>query len=78
VEATRDFLTPAERSHLAFSGKLITYTIGIRFLTDHLAGDTYFRVHRPDHNLDRCRTQFKLVESIAAQEPAMQKFVDSL
>jgi hypothetical protein len=78
VEATREFLTPAERQHLAFAGKLITYTIGIRFLTDHLSGDTYFRVHRPDHNLDRCRTQFKLVESITAQEEAMQAYVDSL
>jgi aminoglycoside phosphotransferase (APT) family kinase protein len=78
IEATRDFLTPAERRYLAFAGKLITFTIGIRFLTDHLNGDTYFRVHRPDHNLDRCRTQFKLVESIAAQEEAMQGFVDSL
>ena len=38
----------------------------------------HFRIHRPDHNLDRCRTQFKLVESIEQQEKAMQKFVDSL
>ena len=72
------FLTPAEKSYLAFSGKLITFTIGIRFLTDYLLGDTYFRVHRPHHNLDRCRTQFKLVQSIAEQEEAMQKLVDSV
>jgi Ser/Thr protein kinase RdoA (MazF antagonist) len=72
------FLTKAERSHIAFAGKLITFTIGLRFLTDHLAGDTYFRIHRPDHNLDRCRTQFKLVESIEQQEEAMQAFVDKM
>ena len=72
------FLTRAEKSHLAFSGKLITFEIGIRFLTDFLSGDTYFRIHRPDHNLDRCRTQFKLVESIERQEDAMQEFVDTL
>ena len=78
VEATRSILTPAEKQYLAFAGRLITYVIGIRFLTDHLRGDTYFRVHRPNHNLDRCRTQFKLVESIMAQEPAMQRFVDSV
>jgi hypothetical protein len=78
IEAAGDFLTPAERSYLAFSGKLITFTIGTRFLTDYLSGDTYFRVHRPDHNLDRCRTQYKLVESITQQEEAMQKFVDHL
>ncbi|MCX8108078.1 MAG: aminoglycoside phosphotransferase family protein, partial [Verrucomicrobiae bacterium] len=78
IEATRGFLTPAEKRYLAFSGRLITYVIGIRFLTDYLSGDTYFRVHRPHHNLDRCRTQFKLVQSIMAQEEEMQKFVDSL
>ena len=70
------FLTKAEKAHIAFSGKLITFEIGIRFLTDFLSGDTYFRIHRPDHNLDRCRTQFKLVESIERQEEAMQKYVD--
>ena len=78
MKAVEGFCTPAERRYLAFSGKLITYTIGIRFLADYLMGDNYFRVHRPDHNLDRCRTQFRLVESIAQQEEAMQKFVDSL
>jgi hypothetical protein len=71
-------LTRAEESHLAFAGKLITFEIGIRFLTDFLSGDTYFRIHRPGHNLDRSRTQFKLVESIERQEAAMQKFVDRL
>ncbi len=78
LEAAGEFLTPAERAYLAFAGKLISFTIGIRFLTDYLAGDTYFRVHRPEHNLERSRTQFRLVESIAAQEEAMQKFVDHL
>jgi hypothetical protein len=71
------FLTKEERRHLAFSGKLITFEIGIRFLTDYLAGDTYFRVHRDGHNLDRCRAQFKLVESIEQQEEAMNRLVES-
>lgn len=78
LSAAESFLTPAEKSHLALSGKLIAFTIGIRFLTDYLVGDTYFRVHRSGHNLDRCRTQFKLVESITRQEDAMQRFVDKL
>lgn len=78
VQATRDFLTPEERGYLAFAGKLISFTIGVRFLTDYLNGDTYFRVHRPDHNLSRARTQFQLVRSIAEQEEAMQAFVDGL
>src|ERR1051326_6164155 len=72
------FLTKAEKSYIAFSGKLITFEIGIRFLTDFLSGDTYFRIHRQGHNLDRCRTQLKLVESIERQEETMQKFVDRL
>jgi len=72
------FLNPAEKALIAFSGKLITFETGIRFLTDFLSGDTYFRTHRPGHNLDRCRTQFKLVESIERQEEAMQKNVDCL
>lgn len=72
------FLTKAEKSYIAFAGKLITLTIGLRFLTDYLAGDTYFRIHRPGHNLDRCRTQFKLVESIEQQEEAMQAYVNKI
>jgi Ser/Thr protein kinase RdoA (MazF antagonist) len=75
LSAARDFLTPAERDHLAFSGKLITFEIGLRFLTDHLLGDTYFRIHRPGQNLDRARTQFALVESIEQQEEAMATYV---
>ena len=61
------FLTEAEKANLAFSGRLITLTIGIRFLTDYLAGDTYFRTAYDDHNLVRCRTQFKMLESMEAQ-----------
>jgi hypothetical protein len=78
LEAAGDFLTPAEVDHLAFSGKLITFEIGIRFLTDYLNGDTYFKTHRPDQNLDRCRTQFKLAQSIIEQEDAMTRLVRQL
>lgn len=76
LAAAGEFLTKNEKSYVAFSGKLIAFTIGLRFLTDYLAGDTYFRIHRPGHNLDRCRTQFKLIESITRHEEAMQKFVE--
>jgi aminoglycoside phosphotransferase (APT) family kinase protein len=78
LDAASAFLTDAEREHLAFSGKLITFELGVRFLTDHLAGDTYFKVHREGHNLDRCRTQFKLVESIERQEDKMNQLVRGL
>jgi hypothetical protein len=72
------FITKAERQCLVFSGTLITFEIGIRFLTDYLAGDKYFKVHREVHNLDRCRTQFKLVESIEQQEEKMNRLVESI
>ena len=78
VESTRAFLTPKEKSYLVIAGALITYTIGIRFLTDYLEGDHYFRVHRQDHNLDRCRKQFKMVQSILEKRDTMQRFVDTL
>jgi Ser/Thr protein kinase RdoA (MazF antagonist) len=78
VRATGGFLTPAEREHLVFAGKLITLEQGVRFLTDYLNSDTYYKTQRPNHNLDRCRTQFKLVESITRHESRMARFVARL
>jgi hypothetical protein len=72
------FLTQAEKSHLASSGKVITFEQGIRFLADYLSGDTYYKVHRDGHNLDRCRAQFKLLESIINQEERMEQLVNSV
>ena len=73
-----NFLNPREKELLPFSGKLITLEIGMRFLTDYLSGDVYFKIHRKKHNLDRCRTQIKLAQSIEAQFDAMRKLNDSL
>ena len=75
LASARGFLTPREKDLLPFAGKLITFEIGLRFLTDWLEGDTYFKIKRPAHNLDRCRTQFKLVASIEEQLPAMREIV---
>ncbi len=72
-----EFLRPAERENLAFSGKLITFEQGIRFLADYLSGDAYYKIHREGHNLDRCRTQFKLVESIEQQEEEMVRLAET-
>ena len=72
VDAAGKVLTPAEKEYLPFSGKLITLEIGMRFLTDYLSGDVYFKTRRPRQNLDRCRTQFKLVESMEAQMKRMK------
>ena len=78
LSAAGGFLTPREKELLVFSGKLITFEVGIRFLTDFLAGDVYFKVHREGHNLDRCRTQFRLVESIEQQEEPMNKLMGEI
>ena len=75
LDAAGSFLTEAEVENLPFSGKLITLEIGIRFLTDFLEGDVYFKTQRDAHNLDRCRTQLKLVERIEEEYQAMDKFV---
>jgi aminoglycoside phosphotransferase (APT) family kinase protein len=78
LSSAGDFLNDAEKAHLVFSGKLIALEIGIRFLTDYLEGDAYFKIHRPDQNLDRCRTQLALVRSIEEQETAMQRIVEAM
>ncbi len=78
LDSAGSFLTKAERQHLVLSGKLITFEQGIRFLTDYLAGDPYYKVHRDEHNLDRCRTQFALLESIEQQEERMDRLLRSI
>ena len=75
AEAGR-FLTSAERKNLVSAGKLITFEQFMRFLTDYLAGDTYYKISRDRHNLDRSRTQMKLVESITEQEEAMTELIE--
>ena len=71
LEGAQGSLTPAELEYLPWGARLMTLECGIRFLTDYLDGDHYFRIHRPEHNLDRCRTQFKLVRDMEEQFDAM-------
>lgn len=70
--AAGDSLTTTEIAYLPFSTKLMTLECGMRFLTDYLEGDGYFRISYPEHNLVRCRTQFALVAEMEAQMPQMQ------
>ncbi len=70
-------MTEAEWELLPMSVLLMTLECGSRFLADHLNGDVYFRIHRENHNLDRCRTQFKLVAEIEAAFPEMKQIVDA-
>lgn len=75
LDSVRDFLLPSEIDLLAFSARLMTYECGLRFLTDYLKGDVYFRIHHPSHNLDRCRAQFKLLREMEKLFPRMEKII---
>lgn len=75
LESAGGFLTDTERAQLAFAGRLITFEIGIRFLTDFLAGDVYFKAHRPGHNLDRARNQFALLRRMEHHQAEMEAIV---
>ena len=75
LEGAQGSLTPAELEYLPWGARLMTLECGIRFLTDYLDGDHYFRIHYPEQNLDRCRTQFKLVSDMEQQFDAMAAVV---
>jgi thiamine kinase-like enzyme len=76
LSSAGEFLNKTEKQHLIFSGKMFTLMIGTRFLTDYLEGDTYFKTHRNGHNLDRCRTQFKLVSSVEQNQEQLNGLID--
>ena len=76
MKAVGKTLTPAEAKSLAVGAMLLTYETGIRFLGDYLNGDVYFKTHRPGQNLDRARTQLKLVADMEAKFDQMQAIVD--
>lgn len=69
-------LTPKEKEMMPMGAKLITIECGMRFLTDYLQGDTYFKIHRERHNLDRCRAQFKLAADMEKKWDDMRKIVE--
>jgi len=73
LDACRTFLTSSEMDYLPFASKLMTFECGMRFLTDYLDGDIYFKIKRENHNLDRCRTQFKMVEDM---EQKMKRMIE--
>ena len=73
LSAAGKSLTPCEVEYLPFSAKLLTLECGIRFLTDYLNGDIYFRTAYPEHNLVRCRTQFAIVADIERKMDVMNE-----
>ena len=78
LSETGDTLNDIEKEYLAFAPRLITYTIAIRFLTDFIDGDNYFKTHHELHNLQRTRAQLKLVSSMEEQYGEMQKIIREL
>lgn len=74
-DACGETMTEKEAISLPIGAKLMTLECGMRFLTDYLDGDTYFKISRKEHNLDRCRTQFKLVSDMEAQWDKINEFV---
>ncbi|MBR6595930.1 MAG: aminoglycoside phosphotransferase family protein [Oscillospiraceae bacterium] len=76
IQGAKGGLTEAEIKYLPWGARLMTLECGIRFLTDYLDGDNYFRIHYPEQNLDRCRTQFKLVKDMEEQWDAMAAVIE--
>ena len=75
LSAMGNSIVKAEKDNLAFGALLMTFECGMRFLTDYLDGDTYFRIKYADHNLNRTRTQFKLVSDMEKRMDEMNKIV---
>ena len=71
----KENMTKAEVDNLVNSCKILTFECGVRFLEDYIKGDTYFKIHRPEHNLDRARTQYKLVADMEEKTAAMDAIV---
>jgi hypothetical protein len=76
LEAAKGFLTPLEISRLPYAAALFPYMQCVRFLADYLNGDTYYKIKYPEHNLVRTKAQFKLLQSVEANMPAMQEYIE--
>jgi Ser/Thr protein kinase RdoA (MazF antagonist) len=75
METAKAFLTPQEIKLLPYGGRLLTYMQTVRFLTDYINGDTYYKIHSPKHNLQRTLAQYKLLQSLEAHAPEMDAFM---
>lgn len=75
METAKSFLTPLEISLLPYGGRLLTYMQTVRFLTDYLNGDTYYKIHHPEHNLQRTRAQFRFLQCLEAKAEEMDGFM---
>jgi thiamine kinase-like enzyme len=78
LSETVDTLNDVEKEYLSFAPRLITYTIAVRFLTDYIDGDNYFKIHHKLHNLQRARAQLRLVRSMEEQAEEMKRIISKL
>jgi hypothetical protein len=78
ISVAHDFLTEADYAYMPDAIRLIPFELGLRFFTDYLAGNPYFKVSHPRHNLDRAMVQFKLLESIEAQQESIEAIITAL
>ena len=77
LSQARNFLTPADYEFLFDSIRLLAFELGVRFFTNYLAGNVYFKVKHPGHNLQRALVQFKLTESIEAHEADIRHIIQA-
>ncbi len=75
ISASKDFLSDKELENMALGAIVITIELASRFLADHLNGDKYFRIHRPNHNLERARCQIKLAQDMMDKYEEMHKII---
>ena len=75
LDGVNGILTQEELDALVYGAMVMTYECGMRFLTDYIEGDVYFKIHREHHNLDRCRTQFKLVADMENKKELLEEIV---
>lgn len=76
IESCGEQITELELALLPAGVKMMTLECGVRFLTDHLAGDSYFQIEYPGHNRDRCRAQFKLLRDMEKKEAEMKRIAE--
>ncbi len=77
LEEMGEYLSTPELENLVFASQLICYELAIRFLTDYLEGDPYFKTKGPEHNLERTRTQIQMIQTIERQQEALEKIVQT-
>ncbi|HZK08739.1 MAG TPA: aminoglycoside phosphotransferase family protein [Bacteroidales bacterium] len=75
LKVMKDVLTPTEIETLAYSARLMTYIMAVRFFTDYLLGDTYYKTNYPDHNLVRTRNQLALLQAMEAASDKMESII---